>query len=456
MYTNFQPIKHMKKFIHYTLAISAFFFAFSGTYATNPVVNTFVPAPDNADGLDSDGSIMKYRRSSLYSVLIRHSKFPYGNDIYEAFMSIPTPDKFNNHDCGPKTFESSMKKMKQKGKKKNMMNLYDIADFIRNNDIPRQMIAKWFNRNQENGSFNLDLMLERGFYDAQQLDIARAKVSSRGIQSLGDAGEELIGKTFLLVNDITFIDKGKRSEKAGKAFQILGGLTSAFTGGQNLGKTMGDAIQDIDGFTVNITSYLYRLDWSPDIAETFWSEYWVDDNDLNAAKKDAFNKSQLFSLSYVGQTTTSAENVSSKSMTKLSKSEQMKKVCARAIDKSIVQLQREYDEFKVNVPIENVDMERRTVKVPIGLKEGINAKSKFTVLLKVQNEDGSYSYEKVGKLQPLKKRIWDNRFGALDEVPAKGADNTAHLGATTFRVLEGANKIVPGCLVRESTIKRAK
>ncbi len=422
---------------------------------------------DNANGIDANGTIQKYRRSSLYSVLIKHSAFPYGETIDSTFMSIPTPDKFNNHDAGPKSFESSAIKMKKKGKNKDSANISDIEQFITNNDIPRQMIAKWFNRNPQNGAFDLDLMIERGLYDAQQMDIEAAKASSRNIQSLGDAGEELIGKTFLLVNDITFVDKGERSKKAGGWLKALGQIAGAVTGSSDvtaLGDVAGAAVNEIDGFTVNITSYLYRLDWSPEVAETFWSEYWVDQDNMDEAKRSAFENSGLFKLSYIGETTTSAANLSSKSLSNKPKEAQMLKVCTRAIDKSIVELQREYDEFKVNVPIGNINTDDKTVEVPIGLKEGINEKSQFDVLMKEQNEDGSYTYNKVGKIQPIKGRIWDNRFGALEEAQALAEDGAkgdgeggnAMLTATTFKILDGANKIVPGCLVREVTIKRTK
>ncbi len=428
---------------------------------------TMAQSVDNANGIDANGTIQKYRRSSLYSVLIKHSAFPYGETIDSTFMSIPTPDKFNNHDAGPKSFESSAIKMKKKGKNKDSANISDIEQFITNNDIPRQMIAKWFNRNPQNGAFDLDLMIERGLYDAQQMDIEAAKASSRNIQSLGDAGEELIGKTFLLVNDITFVDKGERSKKAGGWLKALGQIAGAVTGSSDvtaLGDVAGAAVNEIDGFTVNITSYLYRLDWSPEVAETFWSEYWVDQDNMDEAKRSAFENSGLFKLSYIGETTTSAANLSSKSLSNKPKEAQMLKVCTRAIDKSIVELQREYDEFKVNVPIGNINTDDKTVEVPIGLKEGINEKSQFDVLMKEQNEDGSYTYNKVGKIQPIKGRIWDNRFGALEEAQALAEDGAkgdgeggnAMLTATTFKILDGANKIVPGCLVREVTIKRTK
>lgn len=421
-------------------------------------------------------SLAKYRRSSLYSVLIKHSALPYGETIDSAFMAIPVPDKFNNHDLAVKSFESSAKKVKKAAKsdKKDAVNLADITAFINENSIPKELIAKWFNRDAD-GYFNMDLIAERGNYDASQADIAQAEQSARGLAMLQDAGQELIGKTFMLVNDITFIDHGENSKKATGWIRLAGSIAGAATG-QDLSKVTemtASAVNEIDGFKVNITSYLYRLVWNDDILNQFYNDYYTDQS--YPAEKHATNKSkfdnlpadnELFRLEYVGQTTSSAANLSSKSLAKKSKSEQMLKVCTRAIDKAIVELQREYEEFKVNVPVYAIN-EDGTVDVQIGLKEGINEKSQFDVLMPAEDENGRTYYEKIGKLEPIEGKIWDNRFGALEDAQALAEDaeaktdeesklGNASLKATTFKVLSGANRIVPGCLVREVTIKRNK
>ena len=147
----------------------------------------------SADALNEDGSFQKYRRSSLYSVLIAHTEFKYGDIIQTTFYSIPTNEKFNNHDLEVKSIASSARKMKKKGKEKARINGEDIERFLNEYDVARKMVAKWFNRNPKTGGFNLDLMLERGYYDAQQVDIEQARQTLRNVQSLGDAGAELIG-----------------------------------------------------------------------------------------------------------------------------------------------------------------------------------------------------------------------------------------------------------------------
>ena len=77
------------------------------------------------------------------------------------------------------------------------------------------------------------------------------------------------------------------------------------------------------------------------------------------------------------------------------------------------------------------------------MKEGVSEKSKFEVLERVENEDGTYSYKRVGVVAPVENKIWDNRYMAVEE-GAKGA----LLGKTTFRKVSGTTPVA-GMLIRE-------
>lgn len=431
--------------------------------------------PVDGAATQDDGRMAKYRRSSLYSVLVRHPETKYGGAIDSAFLTIPTPAKFNNHDLCIRAFDAVDPPRKRKGKERDDFNLQMIDQFIAENAIPRELVAKWFNRDQESGAFDMSLIQERGNYDASQLDIKIADQSALGRATLADAGEELIGKTFVLVNDITFVDKGEKSAKAGGWLRVIGAVAGAATGTDMSSMTDAAAslVSEIDGFSVNITSYLYRLQWNDEVSGHFYYSYWMDQDNADPERRYAFDTTGLFKVAYMGQTMTSAGNLASKSFSK-SKEEQMLKVCTRAIDKSIVQLQRDFDEFKVNVPIYKIN-EDGTVDVQIGLKEGINDKSQFDVLMPAQDENGRTIYERIGKIEPIAEKIWDNRFGADEEAAALAAEaektgkeiakdsgkndeqalGNVSLNATTFKVLSGGNKIVKGCLVREVTIKRS-
>ena len=172
-----------------------------------------------------------------------------------------------------------MKKAKNNAKK-DATNMADIDNFISHNEIAKSLISKWFNRNAATGVCNMELIAERGYYDASQRDIRLAEQSVRGKAQLADAGTELIGNTFMLVNDITFIDKGENSEKAAVGIKVLGTLFGAITGVDVDAVTdlAATAVNSIDGFRVNITSYLYRLTWDEERLWGFYNQYYADEN----------------------------------------------------------------------------------------------------------------------------------------------------------------------------------
>ena len=73
----------------------------------------------------------------------------------------------------------------------------------------------------------------------------------------------------------------------------------------------------------------------------------------------------------------------------------------------------------------------------------VSEKSRYEVLEKIESEDGTTKYKKVGEIKPVKNKIWDNRYMALED----GSPNS-ELGGTTFKVTSGRN-LYPGLLIRE-------
>lgn len=413
-----------------------------------------------------DNTIAKYRRSSLFMTLIQHPDHEFGNEITNAFLEMPTPDKFDDHSL-PLEYKTLTSTTNSKKKKKNDdRNFPDIENYVYSNKVPNMLVAKWFNRCPETGKFNMELISERGNYDASLSDVALADMGARGRAVLADAGEELIGKTFVIVNDITYINKEERTKKAGgwlRVAGVLGSFVDPSIG--DLAFATADITEQFGGFSVKITSYLYRLDWNEEAAATFYQDYWVDDYQYDENRLAAFDDSDVFKLVYIGSHSANAGNVTVKGFTQATDGALISKVCTRALDRAIVELQRQYDEFKVNTPIHSID-ENGDIFVQIGLKEGINEKSQFEVLEQIENEEGRTEYKKIGVIAPVKGQIWDNRFMAAEEAAqmaeqkventdeeAKGGN--VNLTATQFKKVSGG-KLYPGLLVREMTIKAQK
>ena len=390
-------------------------------------------------GQTPDDDIMNYRRSSLYSLMVNHTDQQFASEIKEAFLQIPIPDKFNNHDLSVKVLNLDKKLEGANSDKENPV----ITEFLSNNKVASRLVARWFNRDSYTGNCDMETVKERGLYNATEFDKQLARHSARGMAMLQDAGEDLIGNTFVVVNDIRYIDKSKGSKVVGSIFKVLGQVAAAYTGSdsfKNLGDNLGDIAESLKGFSVKINTFLYRLDWNPEQAKLFYQDQYGVDADV--VKKENFERARSnYRLKYIGKVESKGGTTSFMGIKEDEPIMMVRKACQRAIDENVVDLQRSYEEFRTKTPL----LSAEPLTAYIRMKEGVNAKSKYEVLEVVEMEDGSHKYNKVGEIQPIVGQIWDNRFMAAEEGAVGG-----NLSYTTFKAISGKN-FAKGMLIREIT-----
>lgn len=379
----------------------------------------------------------QYRRSSLYQLMINHREQKFADDIQEVFLQMPVSEHFNDHDLSVKVLDMD-KKLKGAGSEKENAT---VTRWLEDNMVASRLVARWFNRDYFTGKCDMTLIKERGLYNASAFDQALASRSVRGKAILEDAGEDLIGNTFVIVNDIRYIDKEKTGKALGTGLKIFGALSKQFIGVDvsNLANNLGDMAETLKGFKVKINTYLYRLEWDKETAATFYqSQYGVTDN---SPAKEAFEKARgTYKLTYVGKQESSGSTTSFMGVKLDTPTAMVRKACQRAVDENVANLQHSYEEFRTKSPLLSVD----PITVAIGLKEGITENTEFEVLESIEKENGTIQYERVATIKPIKSLIWDNRYMAAEE----GASN-ATLGYTTFKKVSGG-EMFPGMLVREA------
>ena len=381
-----------------------------------------------------------YRRSSIYSVLVNHTDQQFASEIKEAFLQIPVPDKFNDHNLSVKVLNLDKKLSGASSEKENPI----ITEFLDNNKVASRLVGRWFNRDFFTGQCNMELVKERGLYNATEFDKQLASRSARGMAMLQDAGEDLIGNTFVLVNDIRYVDKNRAAKTASSILKALGSIAAAYTGNNidDLTNNIGDMVETIKGFKVKINTFLYKLEWSDDIATQFYQDqYGAVPDPTKKANFDAARGN--YKLKYVGKVESSGGTTSFLGINEDQPVVMVRKACQRAIDENVVDLQRNYEEFRTKSPLVSVE----PITAYVGMKEGVTEKSKFEVLEVVELENGKHKYNHVGVIQPIENLIWDNRFMAAEE----GA-REATLGFTTFRKVSGKD-FSKGMLIREMTNK---
>ena len=183
--------------------------------------------------LTAQDNEMKYRRSSLDVVFVTNfNQWSHAHPAPEYLLkSYVLPDKYNEHSVGARIVDLSRYPVTDNEvsalfpKYKSYLQSHEfylsrgshdtygelriddcrigarIDKYLKESNIPAQLMQKWFNQTpvKRDGSyFNMDLILERGAYNASTLDVIRSNESVRGESILQDAGMELIPNTFIL------------------------------------------------------------------------------------------------------------------------------------------------------------------------------------------------------------------------------------------------------------------
>ncbi len=376
-----------------------------------------------------------YRRSSLCPMMISEPSREYSSEIQRTFMEAPIPDKFNDHILTIRKIPNAVNHKVSKEEKIRIQE-ENIRNFLEQNEIAKQLVAKWFNRTPE-GTFDLNLIAERGMYNATDMDVALANSTKRGMAILADAGEELIKNTFVIVNDFDYVNKEEVANKTKAGLSLLKDAASLVD--VDINTETADALLTTfgKGYVIRTFSYLYQLDWNDSVAAVFYEEYWMDKNSFDPEKKAAFDHSNIFKLKLVGYEIAWAD-LQSTVFTKKSDQELIQIATIRAMDAVIAKLQRKYEVFRTKTPLYSVD----PLAAKIGLKEGLEKGDRFEVLEQIMDNDGRTHYKRKGIIKVDKDHIWDNRFMANED-----PENTQ--SQLDFTVFKGSGKYYKGMLIRQ-------
>lgn len=429
-----------------------------------------------------------YRRNSLCNFYIGESDITngYGQMVGECLLGYVMSDKFNDHSLSQKLISiansrytndelkivypvSKQKKdnllrsldnqlissvnnsssnaqkksaatLKAQWEKKDRLHEYGARaiHWLNENHIASLLIAQWFNAKKEkvDGShYDMQLIQERGAYNASELEKLRSKESVRGDALLKDAGMELIPNTYVTVTYFTV----KTAKEVSKAedwdsswtttmFEVIRAVNPAWRSNA-----------DVKAFWVESTTFLFKLNWDEETENKFLTEYWEQDFNKLASSND-------FSLRYVGYVESKGCGYPLPGKENDDKSI-LSMALYDAIDNGIAKLQKEYEDFKIKVPL--IDVNDKEATAFIGLKEGLEKNTKFEVLERVYNEkSNTFRYKKVGNLKIDKSRVWENRQ-VIEGIrrsepsvkPNPNVDRTYLLGAN--------GSMAPGMLIRQ-------
>ncbi len=189
-----------------------------------------------------------------------------------------------------------------------------------------------------------------------------------------------------------------------------------------------------EGYTLISSTWLYKLRWND---TTLYTVYDIWDN------PSVIDNADLFSLEFVGtQSNSSIVTTDLKGIR--TEAQTIDVAVVRNVDNVFSKLQKKHEVFKPLTPVYSVN----PITAQIGKKESLKGGEKFEVLELTMNlKTGETEYKKVGTITLDKKRVWDNRYNAGEEINSVTYDKKGN--PVHGSIFKGSKKIQPGMLIRQ-------
>jgi len=351
-----------------------------------------------------------YDRSSLTCL---YMKFPGENHVTEIaskFQQVVFSDKYYNNNLANVIFEAPYSRTNTE-----IVPEVAIKDYLTNQKIAKSVISKWYNR-KEDGTMTMDLIFERGMFNASDAEYIKAQTTKRGNALLQDYGNRLIQRSYILVFDFANV------------------------------KNMSEAkVADQHGWEATVTAYLYKIDFNEEIQAALY-DCWIypeDSPEVKAEKLQKFEQLEI-PIEFVTKTTHSLSASQANPDTQLGKltkqksdDELLMELVQSGYDETLYYLERKYEDFMVKATIYKV----KPIQVKIGKKEGLKCDHRYFVY--------EYLYdEKTNTVKPVYRgviratsKIADNRQLATGEMPTSTFYQTAGRKLQTGYLVRQQNDI---------------
>ena len=196
-----------------------------------------------------------YNRNALTTVVLNFNE-NHSGEVIPRFHVMSVPEKFFSNPLSNPVID-------MRGVKRPVMvELPELLQYmsdafingkLQEQKVAQQILSQWFNR-QKDGSFNVDVLKERGLYNANDNDFMAASASKRGTSTLMDMGLTLVNQTYVLVFDY---------------YNIMN-MNDYYIKNETPEKD-----RTSNGYIAKVKTYLYRLDFGENVAADFFNKYWI-------------------------------------------------------------------------------------------------------------------------------------------------------------------------------------
>lgn len=324
-----------------------------------------------------------YKRSSFTLLLLDHNE-QNGSVLKPAFAKLDPPEKFFNNDAGDQMLKPSFSRVPVI---KGLELLYTIPNdhitqSLKDQKIAQKILSVWFNR-QADGTFNTDVLKQRGLYNANDNEFIMASASKRGTSNLMDMGLNLVNESYVMVFD----------------FYELKTMAEYYSEKEI------EASKRVDnGYRAKVRCYVYKLDFGEEIAARFFREYWISGNESDKnARKAAFDAADFNFFTVSNHFTEVSATQANSAKNQKSASELMDQLVANVLENMVVETENKHQDLRVKAMV----MDTRPIASKIGKKEGLGFDQRYFVYENRQKRDGTVYPKRIAVVKSMK--VVDNR-----------------------------------------------
>lgn len=325
-----------------------------------------------------------YDRSAVTLFYVQFSNEAHASEIQSKIDKISFSDKYYNNNLNQITLPNAFTR-------KSHELIESLSKYMNDQQVGRQVISKWYAR-QDDGTMNMDLIFDRGMFNATDAAYIKAQSTKLGNAVLQDYGNRLIGRSYILVLDYQSIQTMKEAKMSG-----------------------------MKGWKSTVTGYLFKVKYNEETQNAVY-DAWIYPEDSPAIKAEKNKKYEQIQVPvefvtkttvYVTASQPAEDTQLGRLMKQKSEDELLSEMVQKGYDESLYFLEKNHEDFMVKTTIYQV----RPIRAKIGKKEGLRCDNRYFAYEYVYDEKTNTTKPRFRGVIRATSSIVDNRQVAKGDMP---------------------------------------
>lgn len=339
-------------------------------------------------------------------------------EVLNVIKSLPVEGQFNDHSINFNNIIIDLSKSSNDEYAAYKMN--EINKFVINATNP--IIAKWYGVD-DNGDFHTEYIRNRAMYSATDDEAIADKASKSSHIDVN--GISLINKTYIMVYSLDGV-------------QTMEEYYNDIDNNNRKYKNYVPTSRTDEGYLLKYTIHLYKLDFNEDVEAKLNENYWVDNNNHDESKVEAF-KSATFPVNYISRISSTIFSKQPKDPNASIYRIQSKQSMQQLLDALGIKLEQDavvrLTEKVGDLQVKSSIFQERPLTSKIGTKEGLSLDQRF------------YVYEfRVNTKTSVKSKVRVGIVRATANISENRENATGNMKPSVF-VQQGGKRLYQGMLL---------